>query len=95
MNQLSTMNFYEELEKYFATTPREKVLEDWAASKSYDNVGPKIDDLLKNLTLYQTITCEPLGFKLSISNNIFNPEFSSGFLFLPNYILYAKGGLFH
>ena len=89
------MNFYEELEKYFANTPREKVLEDWAVSKNYDNVGPKVDDILKNLTLYQTLTCEPFGFKLTIFNNIYNPEFSSGFLFLPNNKKYAKGSLFN
>lgn len=94
-NQLPMMNFYVELEKYFANTPREKVLEDWAESKSYDDVGPKIDDILKNLTLYQTLTCDPFGSKLPITNNIYNPEFSSGFLFLHKNNSHAKGSLFH
>lgn len=41
-------NFYEDLKKYFETTPREKVLEDWAKSKEFDKVGPTIDEFLKN-----------------------------------------------
>jgi hypothetical protein len=41
-------NFFEELKKYFQETPREKVLEDWAKSKEFDNVGITIDEFLKN-----------------------------------------------
>jgi len=41
-------NFYEKLKQYFETTPREKVLEDWAKSAEYDKVGPTVDDFLNN-----------------------------------------------
>ncbi len=36
------------LEEYFATTPREKVLEDWEKSKEWDKVGPTVDEFLRN-----------------------------------------------
>ena len=32
-------NFFEELKNYFKTTPKEKVLEDWAKSDEFDNVS--------------------------------------------------------
>jgi hypothetical protein len=41
-------NFYEKLKEYFETTPREKVLEDWNKSAHLDNVGPTVDEFLKN-----------------------------------------------
>lgn len=42
------MNFYQELKKYFETTPREKVLEDWEKSKHFDSVGPTVEEFLTN-----------------------------------------------
>jgi hypothetical protein len=41
-------NFYEKLKQYFEETPREKILEDWAKSAEFDNVGPTVDDFLNN-----------------------------------------------
>jgi hypothetical protein len=41
-------NFYEDLKKYFETTPREKVLEDWAKSKEFNTVGITMDEFLNN-----------------------------------------------
>lgn len=43
---MAVFNFYEELEKYFATTPHEKVMEDWEKSKKFDEVGPSVDEFL-------------------------------------------------
>jgi len=40
------MDFLNKLEEYFKNTPREKILEDWEVSKSYDNVGPKVEDFI-------------------------------------------------
>lgn len=42
-------NFVEELKKYFQETPREKVLSDWEKSKKSDEVGPTVDEFLKNM----------------------------------------------
>jgi hypothetical protein len=41
-------NFYEDLKKYFETTPQEKILEDWAKTKKWDNVGPTVNEFLIN-----------------------------------------------
>ena len=46
-------NFYDELVKYFKTTPREKVLEDWNKSAHLDNVGPTVDEFLENTNKQQ------------------------------------------
>jgi cystathionine beta-lyase family protein involved in aluminum resistance len=37
-----------ELKEYFKTTPREKVLENWAKSESFDEIGPTMDEFIKN-----------------------------------------------
>jgi len=34
------------LKKYFAETPREQIMEDWAKSEKYDNVGIPVNDFL-------------------------------------------------
>jgi hypothetical protein len=36
----------DQLKKYFEETPKEKVLEDWAKSESFDEVGPTMDEFL-------------------------------------------------
>jgi len=41
-------NFYEQLVKYFQNTPREKVLEDWAKSTEFDNIGLTVEEFLGN-----------------------------------------------
>jgi len=41
-------NFHKQLKEYFNTTPREKVLEDWAKSSHLDNVGPTVDEFIEN-----------------------------------------------
>jgi hypothetical protein len=41
-------NFYEKLKEYFENTPREKVLEDWNKSAHLDNVGPTVEEFVKN-----------------------------------------------
>lgn len=43
------MSLIKKLEEYFATTPREKVLEDWEKSKEWDKVGPTLYDYNKLL----------------------------------------------
>jgi hypothetical protein len=40
--------FSEKLKQYFEETPMEKVLEDWAKSVEYDNVGPTVNEFLDN-----------------------------------------------
>jgi hypothetical protein len=48
-------SFSEKLKQYFEETPREKILEDWAKSVEYDNVGPTVDDFLNNTKEQETL----------------------------------------
>lgn len=40
-------DFSIELQKYLDETPREKVLKDWEKSKSFDEIGPTVEEFLK------------------------------------------------
>lgn len=40
-------NFYEELKKYFETTPKSKIHEDWNKTVEFDKVGVTFDSLFK------------------------------------------------
>lgn len=49
-------NILEDLKKYFAETPQEKVMRDWSESNHFDEVGPNIDkffEVSKILIKYQ------------------------------------------
>lgn len=41
-------NFYKQLKKYFETTPKEKVLEDWYKSQEFDKIGPIAEKVIKS-----------------------------------------------
>lgn len=72
-------NFFEDLKKYFEVTPREKVLEDWAKSEEFDQVGPVMDDFLAQTYWYCKIHLEDPLINCNTINNEYNPKFSSGF----------------
>jgi hypothetical protein len=63
-------NFYEDLVKYFETTPREKVLEDWNKSAHLNNVGPTVDEFLENTNKQQETLEEDLKFPIIIENGL-------------------------
>jgi hypothetical protein len=48
-------NFYESLKHYFDTTPREKVLEDWAKSVEHDKIGVTVEKFLDNTNQKETL----------------------------------------
>jgi hypothetical protein len=48
-------NFCEALKNYFDTTPREKVLEDWAKSSEYDKIGVTVEEFLDNTNKQETL----------------------------------------
>lgn len=50
----------EELKKYFESTSREKILEDWEKSAEFDNVGPTIEEFNKIMER-KTIFQSPIG----------------------------------
>ena len=72
-------NFFEELKKYFEITPQDKVLEDWAKSAEFDEIGPTVGEFLHTTQQYFKICSEaPLAVSfLGINEN--NLEFTSGF----------------
>jgi hypothetical protein len=41
----------EDLKKYFETTPRKKVLENWAKSESFNDIGPTMDEFMQNTNM--------------------------------------------
>ena len=41
-------NLVENLKKYFEETPKEKQLADWESLKRLDNVGPTVEEFLRN-----------------------------------------------
>jgi hypothetical protein len=88
-------NFFEELKKYFEVTPRDKVLEDWAKSAEFDNVGPTVEAFLHNINQYYQIHSEePLGVCL-IGINEYDPKFTSGFFYLTKNYQYGKSSIFN
>jgi hypothetical protein len=62
-------NFYEKLKQYFEKTPREKVLEDWAKSAKYDNVGPTVDDFLNNINKQRAIVEAGVAYGKTVNEN--------------------------
>lgn len=72
-------NFLEDLKLYFENTPRSKVLEDWAKTESFDQIGVNMDEFLAQTYLVYSINTEtPLG-ESNVLINGYSPEFSSGF----------------
>lgn len=74
-------NFIEDLKKYFEVTPQNKIIEDWAKTEKFDQIGPTMDEFLIQANYHYNIQQENLT-KGCCQNNIeFNPKFSSGFFF--------------
>lgn len=71
-------NFLESLRCYFKNNSREKVLEDWAKTEGFDQVGILMEDFLNIIKEYR-----PSKVVIKTNENITNsysPKFSSGFL---------------
>lgn len=71
-------NFLESLRCYFKNNSREKVLEDWAKTEEFDQVGILMEDFLNIIKEYR-----PSKVVIKTNKNITNsysPKFSSGFL---------------
>ncbi len=75
-------NFFEELKKYFEATPQEKILEDWAKSAEFDNVGPSIEEFIQYSKQYNVFSDDPKDLFLQDITNKFSPKFSSGFFLI-------------
>jgi hypothetical protein len=38
----------DELKKYFETTSKEKIMEDWLKTEEYDKIGPTVEEFMEN-----------------------------------------------
>ena len=74
-------NLIEDLKKYFETTPREKVLENWAKSELFDEIGPTMDEFLQVTNRHFKVKSEDPIVGCEINKNEFGLKFSSGFFF--------------
>lgn len=72
-------NFLDDLKLYFKNTPRNKVLEDWAKTESFDQVGISMDDFLSQTYLEYNINTEIPLIECNVLIHGYSPEFSSGF----------------
>jgi hypothetical protein len=88
-------NFLEELKKYFETTPQNKILEDWAKSEQYDEIGPTFEEFVKNSQQYYVCSEAPDDGCLQVITNDLSPKYSSGFFLTPNSSSHAKCSIFN
>jgi hypothetical protein len=73
-------NFFEDLKQYFDSTPQHAVEEAWKKTEAFDEIGPTVEEFLKNTQQYVIQTDNPKEeFEYNINNNL-NPNFASGFI---------------
>lgn len=88
-------NFFEELKKYLELTPQNKILEDWAKSAGHDDVGPTVEEFLRDSQYYNVYSKVPNEGCLQPTIDDISPKYSSGFFLINNYSLYAKCSFFN
>jgi hypothetical protein len=88
-------NFLDELKKYFESTPQNKILEDWAKSERYDEIGPTVEEFIRNSQLYYVCSEAPDDRCLQVIVNDLSPKYSSGFFLIPNPSSHAKCSIFN
>lgn len=84
IKKIDMENLVENLKKYFETTSREQVLKDWEETIEFDQVGSTMDDFLSQTSVYYKIKLDDPIIGCNLTNNNFNPEFSSGFFITNN-----------
>jgi hypothetical protein len=76
-------NFFEDLKKYFETTPREEVLKDWAESEEFDKIGLTFKEFSEISQKHYTtvISSSPNFGNLQNLINQYSPKFDFGLFF--------------
>jgi hypothetical protein len=74
-------NLTEALKKYFETTPRDRVLENWEKSEAFDKIGPTMDEFLEVTNVHFKVKSEDPIKGCEIHKNEYGLKFSSGFFF--------------
>lgn len=72
-------NFFEELTRYFEVTPQNKVLEDWAKSEAFDNVGPTVEEFISYSQQTHTYPDNSNNWCIPTMNDQTSLNFNSGF----------------
>lgn len=73
-------NFLEDLKRYFETTPRDKVLEDWAKAEEFDQCGVLVNSTF--LEYYMFSQEDSNRESKIILQDKYSPNFNSGFSFI-------------
>lgn len=72
---------FEDLKKYFATTPQDKILKDWEATKIDDEIGPTVQEFLCYTDFFFNISnSTEVRPNEKITINHTDPKYTSGFL---------------
>jgi hypothetical protein len=90
-------SFFEELKKYFETTPQDKILEDWAQTEAFDNVGISVEEFLETSRFYYPVFTNAPNeewLQYMFSDNL-SPKFSSGFFITNKFSKYAGSSIFN
>lgn len=79
-NGIVMSNFFEELKKYLAKTPKDEILETWKKSEKMDQVGVTVEEFLTHHQNYEYIySSDPAPWNQNITINNLSPKFSSDF----------------
>jgi hypothetical protein len=76
-------NLLEDLKAYYKNTPQKKIDEDWAKYAKYDDVGPKVNELLTHFETHFDYPDTPELEEQIINNTIISDSPKvSGFFFI-------------
>lgn len=76
-------NLLEDLKAYYKNTPQNKIEEDWVKYAKYDDVGPKVNDLLTHFeTHFSYIENPDLEDQIRNNDIISDSPKVSGFFFV-------------
>ncbi|ASS50443.1 MAG: hypothetical protein A3D31_12815 [Candidatus Fluviicola riflensis] len=70
----------EEVKTYFRNTPQDQIDKDWAEYAKYDQIGPKVDELLCHFESFFQFEDDPVYIvELKNPSNIKSPSYSDFF----------------
>ncbi len=73
-------NIFEELKKYFSSTPQNEVLKDWESTKADDAVGPTLSEFIcYTEQMFRIANSEKIKPKEKTNIIFNNPKYTSGF----------------
>ncbi len=76
-------NFFEDLKRYFKTTPKEEILRVWEKSIQMDSVGVTVEEfLMSSHNYYYRFSSVPNKNCIKYLNNNLKPEVNFGFFYI-------------